>query len=524
MAYDILIKSGTLIDGTGNSPFVADLAISGDEIAAIGDLKKAEARVVINMSGKCVTPGFIDITNHSDTNLTLFSHPTQESMLMQGVTTVIGGNCGASLAPLASHQAINAIRKWADPARINLNWSRVSEFLQNIETMRLGVNFGTKVGYGTIRRGVIGDAVRPLDLEEREQVKQLLADALAEGALGLSLGLSYGHERVAGTEEIVELVKVVARYRRTVAIHLRSEGAEFLASVNEAVRIAREAEVSVEISHMKAIGKKIWPQFPKALELISAARASSININYDVSPYRTTGSLLYLLVPGWARQGGFSELFKKIDKLEERKKILEVLQSHTLHYEKITILTAQKTKSVVGHSIAELAEEGGISPAETILELIRANDGRVVMLGRTVSIRNVKSAIRDENSFVVSDGFGVDQEAYTSGDLIHPRSFGAFPRFLSKFVRELGLSPEFAIKKITSGPAGKFGIEKRGILKKNYYADVVVFDPKLIKDRATYLNPYRYPAGVEWVIVNGKVVVENGRLMGVKAGQVVKAS
>lgn len=521
MAYDILIKSGTVIDGTGKPPELTDVGIDGDRISAVGDLGNAAAALTINAFGKYVTPGFIDITSHSDTHLTLFKYPLQESLAMQGITTIIGGNCGASLAPLASRQALDAIRKWADPSEINVNWATVGEYLQALENINLGINFGTLVGYGTLRRGVIGDEIRILNLEEREQVKLLLRQGAEEGAFGLSLGLAYGHERISSTEEIVEVARALQETGKIIKIHLRSEGPEILASVNEAIRIGRETGVAVEISHLKAIGRKVWPSLPKALELISRARESGLDISFDVSPYRTTGSLLYLLIPGWARQGGFNELFRRIDDPTERKKIIQALQAHTLHYDKI-LITSAKTKGIVGHTLAEVAEEGGLSPEEALIQAVRANEGRVAIIGHTVSMKNTRLEISDANAIISSDGWGLSQEAQQLGDLAHPRSFGAFPRFLGKLAPKLNLPFPEAVRKITSFPAERLGIEARGTIARKYFADLAVFDPRLFRDRATYKNPFRYPAGIEWVLVNGKVAVGEGRITGERGGKILR--
>lgn len=523
MAYDILIKSGTMIDGTGKPPLLADVGIDGDRISAVGNLGNAAAAVTINAYGKIVSPGFIDITNHSDTHLTLFKYPQQESLVMQGITTIIGGNCGASLAPLASRQALDAIKKWADPSEINVNWATIGEYLQALEGLRLGINFGTLVGYGTLRRGVIGDETRILNLEEREQVKFLLRQGAKEGAFGLSLGLAYGHERISSTEEIIEIAKALRGTGKIIKIHLRSEGMEILASVNEAIRIGRETGIAVEISHLKAIGKKAWPSLSKALKLIARAKASGLDISFDVSPYRSTGSLLYLLIPWWARQGGFHELFRRIDDSVERKKIIQALAAHTLHYDKI-LITSARTKGIVGHTLAEVAEEGGLSPEEALVETVRANEGRVAIIGRTVSMKNTLLEISDDSAIISSDGLGLSQEAQQLGDLVHPRSFGSFPRFLGHLAPKLNMSMPEAIRKITSFPAERLGIEARGIITKKNFADLVIFDPRLFQDRATYKNPFRYPAGIEWVIVNGKVTVGQGRVTGERAGRILRKS
>lgn len=522
MAYDILIKSGMVVDGTGKHSEILDIGISGERIADIGIIQSADAKLVINASGKYVAPGFIDITNHSDTHLTLFRTPHQESLLMQGITTIIGGNCGASLAPLASPQAIHAIKKWVNPSEVNIDWTDMQEFLTRIESLQFGINFGTFVGFGTLRRGIIGDDIRALQQEEKEQMKLLLSEALGAGAFGLSLGLSYGHERAATTEEIIEIARIMQGSSSILKFHLRSEGVEILAAINEIIHIGRESGVPVHVGHLKGIGRKTWPQIPKALELISSAHGSGLDISFDVSPYRTTGSLLYLLLPAWAREGGFDELFRRMDREGERLKMMSDLEQLTIHYDSI-LITSAKTKNAVGRTIGELAKEGGLSPEETLINLVRANEGRVAILGRTVSSKNTILALQHPQSLVATDGEGYSQDEQKLGNLVHPRSFGTYPHLWHTMVidHEL-LNPEIAIQKSTGGPAARLGITERGVLKEGNYADVIVFDPKLFHDRATYRNPYRYAAGLEWVFINGKEAVSQGKYTGVRAGKIIR--
>lgn len=522
MAYDILIKSGLVIDGTGKAPVLADVGIKGEEISAVGDLGNSPAKVIIDAYNKYVTPGFIDITNHSDTHLTFFKYPLQSSLLTQGVTTIIGGNCGASLAPLGRADAISVLRKWADLGDLNINWTSLEEYLAVVGKLKLGVNYGTLTGFGTLRRGVIGNKSRPLDFEEKEKSRLLLYQSLEEGSFGLSLGLSYGHEKISSAEEIIDIASVLSGTRRVLKFHLRSEGKQLLASVNEVVRIGREVGAPVHISHLKAIGKQAWPDLPRVLELINQARSSGIDISFDVSPYKTTGSLLYLLVPAWARQGGFNELFKRINDPVERRKIIDALKSSTLHYESFLIISA-KTKNIVGKTLKNVALLFNLSPEETLLSILKANEGRVVIVGKTLSAENLDLAIRDVHSLIASDGEGYEQAVMSEGNLLHPRCFGAFPHFWHKFAAERKyLSPEEAIRKISTGPAVRMGIKGRGLLCKGYFADVVIFDPKLFKNRATYRNPFSYAAGMSWVLINGLVAVENGRVSGVRAGKILK--
>ena len=523
-SYDTIIKAGTLLDGTGKEPVLSDIGINGNQISALGDLRGAKADRIIDAYGKYVTPGFIDITNHSDTHLTIFKYPGLESLVMQGITTIIGGNCGASLAPLGSKEAINAVQKWTDLSEINIDWAEMSEFLETMDRLRPEVNFGTLVGYGTVRRGVLGDEVRLLNDEEKQKIKLLIKKGLAGGAWGMSLGLAYGHERVSTTEEIIDICKILEGEGAIINLHLRSEGKDLIASVNEAISISRETGIPIHINHLKAIGKKSWPLLKKALTLIENAVNSGLDITFDVSPYNATGSPLYLLIPAWAREGGFVELFRRIDNTTEHQKIIDELKTYTLHYDKILVVAAN-VKSVVGKTVAEVATHAQLPPEEAMLELIRANEGRVTISGRTIHSKNMELASCSPHSFIASNGEGYSPEEAKTGNLVHPRSFGTFPHFWHYFVTDKKLlGPEKAIVKMTSGPAKKLGIKNRGVIAKDNFADITVLDPGLLRDRATYKNPYRYSDGINYVLVNGKIAVEEGKYIGARAGIVLRKS
>ncbi|MEK7560531.1 MAG: amidohydrolase family protein [Patescibacteria group bacterium] len=525
MAYDIIIKSGLVFDGKGNPPISADIGIKGDEIATVGNVGGAEAATRIDASECYVAPGFIDITNHSDTHLTLFKFPLAESMVMQGVTTMIGGNCGTSLAPLGGN-AILALRKWADLSEFNANWNTVAEYLAEIGNMGLGVNYGMFAGYGMIRRIILKDETRAMADNELAQARFLAEQSMRDGAFGLSLGLAYGHERLATTEEIITVAIAVAETGGILKIHLRSENLRIFPAINEVVRIARETGVRVQISHLKVIGRKAWPSFGEVLDFLHTARESGVDINFDTTAYSTTGSPLYLLLPDWSREGGFAKLFPRLRDPGARRSIRDALAGRTLHYESIVVLSA-KTKEIVGKTIADIAESMGVSPDEALLDILLANDGRVTIVGQTVSPDNTRAAIRDGASFIASDGFGYgipsEAEKEGAGNLIHPRSFGNFARLWHTFVEtEHALAPEEAIRKCTSGPAEKIGLADRGIIAPGFKADVIVFNPGAFRDTATYQKPFRYAEGLSWTLINGKIAVENGRLTGLKAGAVLR--
>lgn len=525
MTFDLLIKDGMVIDGTGKPRYLADIGVKGGRIQDIGapTLPGAASAKTVPAFGKFVTPGFIDITSHADKNWTIFQNPLQDYLLTQGVTSILVGNCGSSLAPLVSQEAAASLRKWEATSR-NINWITVGELLEELARHPLGLNVATLVGHGTLRRGILAGESRRMSAEELAQAVEHLERGIAEGAFGLSTGLVYSHEQPATAAELVALANVLARHDAIYKTHLRHEGADIVPAMNEAVEIARESKAKVIVSHFKAIGRKSWPFFSKALAMIERANAHGRPFHFDVSPYQRTGSFLYLLLPAWAREGGFPAMLERIQNPQNRSAIIEELKRLTLHYDRYIVASSVVTNTN-GLTIAEVAEHAGSSPEEAILELLVANGGRVTIFGKTLSFKNIVTGLTHPLGIMASDASGVSAELGETGKLVHPRSTGAFPHFLHRFVREAGLmSWEEGMRKITSLPADAVGFAERGRIAKGHWADLVIFDPEKIRDRSTYLNPYVHSAGIEAVVVNGKLAVENGQLTDVAAGQVLKKS
>lgn len=523
-SYDLLIKNGIVIDGTRRKRFPADVAIKDRSIAAVEvRIPETEAVRVIDAKGRFVAPGFIDVLSHSDTYLTLLTMPTQESLLRQGITTIIGGNCGSSLAPLVSGSVVKTIQKWTSVEALNVDWQTFGEYLAALENIRLGVNFGSLVGHATLRRGLLKEEFRPLRREEFDEMAYLLEAAMEEGAFGLSTGLAYSHAKVAPAEEITDLATVVARHGGVYATHVRAESDELLDAVNETVNIAHGSGVSVEVSHLKAVGRKFWGNFDKAVALLEDARDAGIDLNFDVHPYTVTGSVLYILLPDWVVEGGRAEMMRRLKDPELAAKATQGLEGLGLDYRRITIGISRGDKTFVGKTIAQIAADQGVSGAQAVINTLIASGGQVITLSDVLSEDNVKLGITHPSSFVTTDGQGYTIAHRASGELVHPRSFGAFPRLLAEYVRRQHLLDwEEAIWKITAGPAEKYRIAGRGKLEKGAWADVVVFDPKTIAERATFANPYQYAAGVEWLLVNGEPVIERGEYTGIRAGRVLR--
>lgn len=525
--YDILIKNATIIDGTKKIKYPADLAVVDNKIKKIGKIQGARAQKTIDASGLFLAPGFIDLNNHSDTYLTLFTIPDLESLLRQGITTILGGNCGSSLAPLVEGDTLKSVQKWADIAEINLNWLTFKEFLEELGKRKIGVNFGSLVGHSTLRRGILEDEFRLLKPKELKTIKDLLELALKQGAFGLSTGLAYSHAKVAPTKEIVELTEIVGKYKGLYASHIRGEAEELLPAIKETIEIGKKTNVSIEISHLKAMGKKFWLNMEKAIELIEKAREEKVNINFDIYPYNITGSVLYILLPDWVAEGGRKMLLKRLkDPSVKAKVIKEMQEKKDYEYDKITIAMSPIDRTFIGKKITEIAQAQDISVEEAIINMLVASEGRIITFLDTLNKDNVELGLSHPLSFIASDGSGYNTQYYQNNkELVHPRCFGAFPRFLGTYVRDKEiLDWEEAIYKISGGPAQKIGLKKRGLIKKGYWADLVLFNPEKIIDRATFENPYQYAEGIEYVLVNGIIAVEKGMYTGEKAGQVLKRS
>ena len=521
--YDILIKNANIIDGTGNPMYTGDIGVKEDRIREIGDLGNETGKMTIDARGLNVSPGFVDVNNHSDAYLRIFQNPDLESLVYQGITTIIGGNCGSSLAPLANQNVIRSVQKYADVRTLNVSWLKTGEFLDVVEKQNLSVNFATLVGHGTLRRGIIGDEVRGLTASEMKSMKKMLKDALKEGALGLSSGLVYTHAKIASEGEMIEMAEVVEKYGGVYATHIRGEGHELVEAVEEAVNITQKTGVKLEVSHLKAMGKQNWPLMDEAINFIETARMSGLDVNFDVYPYTITGSVLYTLLPDWAAEGGKKIMLKRLKDENTREKILSEMRETGIDFSDIIISISPLDKKLTRKKIGEIARIQEKNPEETVLDLLVASEGRVVTMMNVLSERNMVKAVQNPFSIIASNGAGYNLKHKESGELVHPRNFGAFPRVLAYYVREKNkISWEEAVHKMSGRPAEKFSLSGRGFIKKGNFADILVFDPEKIQDLATPEDPYQYARGMEYVIINGNPVVEKGKYNGTRAGKVIR--
>lgn len=521
--YDIIIINGTILDGTGRKMFTGDIGIKDGVIRKMEYLRHEPAHQVLDAGGCFVTPGFIDITNHSDTYWQLFAENGLESLVQQGITTIIGGNSGSSLAPFVDRNMLQTIQKWVDINGLNLNWLSMGEFLDEIEKRHLPINFGTLVGHTTLRRGVLGDANRSITPDEIRVLQKMLHQALNQGALGVSFGLLYSHAREAEHSELMALLETTRSAKGMCAIQLRDESDESIQSIEEAILLAQSSGVRMHISHLKILSEKNWPLLERVLYLMEKAASGGVNISFDVYPYTSTASVLYTLLPDWVTKGGKKAMLTRLKDKKIRQEVVQELGKNPLDYTKATLLSSSVNSMTCRQNIAAMAKQQQKTPEEILIDVLVASDGRAIISLEALSEKNIEQEIQHPLACISSNGFGLSKKDRETGEATHPRNFGSFPRFLGRYVREKQLLGwEESIRKITLQPAERLGLSKRGTLMSGNWADIAIFDPERIIDMATITHPYRYPSGIHWVIVNGEVVLADGVMTGKRTGQVIR--
>lgn len=518
--YSLLIKNAKVIDGSGKPAELLDVAIQGDEIVNIGRGIKSEAQKVIDGSGKFLTPGFIDIQNHSDVYWQLWDNPGLDSLVTQGFTTILVGNCGASLAPLLSHNALLAIQKWHSLEGVNVNWQSFSEYIEELLHTRFGCNVASLVGYATLRRGLLGDQVRPLEKPELTTLQRALEEALDAGAFGMSTGLSYAHEIIISELELFDLAKIVAKKQGLFAIHLRSEGPEVVEAVDEALDIARNAEANLKISHFKIRGLANWEKAEHIFAAIDTAYHRGTRVHYDAYPYDTMWLPLYSYLPKWSYEGGRPAMLKHFANPTQRRKILDFLTNSGVKFSELKVASTANKLNFMGKTIGYIAKNLEVSSEEMVLHLIQNGGSEVMVFEQNMNPSQVQEFVEHPLAFVATDGAGFGKNNLHR--LIHPRCFGTAPRFIKQVMEAKRISLEDAIKKLTLAPAEKIGLKRRGKIAVGNFADLVLLDPYKTADKATYDNPYMYSQGIEYVFVNGKPVVEKGKPTGQMPGYTLR--
>ena len=520
--YDLIIKNGIIIDGTTSPPFKADIAIVNDIITKIGDLTGEKAEKIIDARGLYVAPGFIDMHNHSD--VSVFVVPTADNYIRQGVTTIVIGNCGASPAPLTELNRSFVKDSWRPYSEeVAFTWGTFGEYLDKLDELKKSVNIVPLIGHGTLRSAIMGTEDREPTQKDLNNMKELLIEALEKGAYGLSTGLIYVPGVFSKTNEIIELAKVVAKYNGIYASHIRNEGTRLIDAVNEVLRIALEARVSAEISHLKSSGKPNWGKVEIVLKIIEEYALRGHDISADAYPYTAASTELASLLPAKIREGGYKELIKRLRDprvIEEIRKLgLRGIDEGLIDAHDIMISYSPSHKELEGKRLDDIAREWSLDITETIAKLLIDDEGATGMILFTMSENDVRKVISHPYVAIGSDGsikkFGLGKP--------HPRNYGTFPRVIAKYVREEKvLSLPEAIRKMTSLPARKLKLWNRGIIRPRMKADIVIFDYYTITDTATYENPHSYPKGIKYVIVNGEIVVEDEEHTGRKPGKLLR--
>ena len=499
-SYDIIISNGRVVDGSGNPWYEADVAINGERIVRIGDLSSDTGSQVIDANGLIVAPGFIDPHTHALRGI--LDVPNAESALLQGVTTLTEGNDGTSPFP-------------------------VDEHYQTILDKQISPNWGIFVGHGTIRSQIIGAEDRDPTRDELEQMKDMVQQAMQHGALGLSTGLFYVPGSFASTEEVIELSKVAAKHGGIYISHMREEAAQLIDSVNETIRIGEESGIPVQMTHHKVIGVENWGSSVESLRLVDQARERGIDITIDQYPYTASQTGINALIPQWAQEGGRVRMLERIESPETRAAIKNEVVLKTLYDrgggvpKNIFISRNTWDPSMAGKNLAELTVEAGMNPtpenaAEVVFEILKGGGATAVY--HAINTDDVDRIMQHPVTAIGSDGpVGIFGEGTP-----HPRQYGTFARVLGHYVRERAvLTLEDAVRKMSSQTARRLGIHNRGLLTEGYYADIAIFDSDEIIDKATFEEPHQYAIGIKFVLVNGQVVVEQGRHTGRRPGKII---
>lgn len=529
--FDILIKNGRIVDGSGRAAYIGDLAINGSRIAKIGKLSNATAARTIDASGLVVAPGFIDMLGQSEAYLLI--DPRAMSKVMMGVTTEVTGE-GESIAPINERQ----IKEQEDFLRrfnLTIDWRTLDQYFKRLERQGSGVNLATFVGATQVREYVIGYDDRPPTAEELEQMKKLVADAMREGAVGLSTSLQYVPARFAKTDEIVELAKVARQYGGIYATHQRSEANALDESLKEVFEIGRRAQIPVEIWHLKTAYKKNWGRMPEVLNRIKTARTQGLDITADIYPYIAGSTALSACLPPWALEGGVEKMLARLRDPSTRERLKREISTDSRDWENIYLgsggasgvlisaVVNRELDSMQGKRVSEIADEQKKDPLDAIFDLLLADNGQVSAIYFMMSEADMRAAMQAPFVNFCTDSGARATDGPLAGSKSHPRGWGSYPRILGRYVREEKLlTLENAIHKMTGGPAARVGIRDRGLLKQGLFADVTVFDPNRVIDRATFENPNQHPDGIEYVIVNGRIAVDKGQRTLVNAGQVVR--
>jgi N-acyl-D-amino-acid deacylase len=530
-SYDVVIRGGTVYDGSGGRPVSADLGIRGDQIAAIGDLSDARATLDVDARGLAVAPGFINMLSWATESL--IHDPRSQSDIRQGVTLEVMGE-GDSMGPLnASMKKLNT--ELQGDIRYDITWTTLGEYLTFLEKTGVSTNVASFVGATTVRIHELGYADRPPTPEELDRMRALVRAAMEEGALGVGSSLIYAPAFYAKTEELIALAQEAAKYRGMYISHIRSEGNALLEAVDELIRIAREAKIPAEIYHLKAAGEQNWPKMDQVIARVEAARAEGLHITADMYTYPAGATGLDAAMPPWVQEGGLREWIRRLKDPAIRERVAREMRTPTNAWESLylaagsperVLLVAFKQdrlKPLTGKTLAEVAKMRGKTPEETAMDLVVEDDSRVGTVYFLMSEENIRKQLKLPWVSFDSDAESLAPEGVFLRSNPHPRAYGNFARLLGRYVRdEKVMSLEEAIRRLTSLPASNLKLDRRGALEEGHFADVVVFDAKTIQDHATFDKPHQYSTGMKHVFVNGVQVLKDGVHTGATPGRAVR--
>lgn len=529
--YDVLIKNGMVYDGAGGSPRRADLGIKGDKIVAIGNLGSASGLTIIDAKGLAVAPGFINMLSWAVDDLIVDGRSMGD--IKQGVTTEIFGE-GDSMGPLNEEMKRRRLAAQGD-LKFPIEWTTLAEYLQYLEKRGVSPNVASFIGATTIREYVVGLEDKKATPEQLEQMRELVRREMEAGALGIGSSLIYAPAFYASTEELIAMCQVAAKYQGTYISHMRSEGNRLIEGVEELLRIAREAKIPAEIYHLKAGGKANWPKMDRVITMVEKARQEGLKITADMYTYPAGSTGLDASMPPWVLDGGYEAMFNRLQDAATRKKIADAMRTPSDEWENLYLSAGsgdrvllvgfknEKLKQYTGKTIAEVARLRGKDEIETIMDLVLEDGSRVSAVYFMMSEENIKKQIKLPWVSFGSDAGSMATEGVFLRSSTHPRAYGNFSRLLGKYVREEKVIPlEEAIRRLTGLPASNLGLDHRGLLKEGYFADVVVFDPKTIADRATFEKPHQYAIGMKQVVVNGVHVLKDGEHTGAKPGRAIR--
>ncbi|HEV2387783.1 MAG TPA: D-aminoacylase [Candidatus Acidoferrales bacterium] len=526
--YDVLIKNGRILDGSGNPWYWGDLAIRGDRIAAIGKLGDAPAKRVIDASGRDVAPGFIDMLGQSEMSLLVDNR--SQSKLSQGITSEITGE-GRSIAP-QDDLTVAALKPFADRYHLTIDWTTLEGYFRRLEKQGTPINIGTYVGAAQVRMAVLGAVDRAPTPAELERMQSMVAEAMKDGALGLSTALIYPPGHYAKTDELIALAKVAAPYGGVYATHMRSEGFSENQALDEAIEIGRQARIPVEIFHLKVSGKSRWGGMPKIIAKIETARNAGIDVRADMYPYLAGATALSSALPPWVADGGMQKLLDRLRDPAVRQRVkTEMAADHpdweNLYFDSggpsgvlLAYVINPDLKPYEGMTVEQMARAEHKQPLDAMFDFILADQGRTGALYFIANEKDLQYGLEQPFTSIGLDANEMSLDGPLFSPHAHPRTFGSMPRFLGHYVRELHLvSWEEAVRKITSLPAQREHLTGRGLLEPGYFADITVFNPDTIIDKATYTQPAQLSVGVDYVFVNGQLEFDRGKLTGVAAGR-----